>query len=129
MRKTSTNLLVITITTAAIVTMATTTSLSAATPAFAKLNCTPIPTGGQTCSGGLSNEAIGIDGTGGFGRHTIQDFTAQVNINSGGSGLNDGTTVGGGGGREACVIGGCTNVGGLGQHLKGAGGNSGNVPP
>jgi hypothetical protein len=52
MRKASTKLLVIVITTAAIIAMAATTGLSAATPAFAKKNCNEeftVCTGGSGC--------------------------------------------------------------------------------
>jgi hypothetical protein len=57
MDKTSTKLLIM-ITTAAIIAMATTTSLSAATPAFARLNCNADVT---ICSGGGNAQTIGTN--------------------------------------------------------------------
>jgi hypothetical protein len=59
MQKTSTKFLAVAVTTAAIVTMATTTSLSAATPAFAKRNCNETLT---LCSGGSGCGTAGCQG-------------------------------------------------------------------
>jgi hypothetical protein len=126
MRKTKQTslVLVIVITSAAIITAATiTTSLSAATPAFAKENCRDTPTG-ETCSGGSSLRARGIDIPGGGG-HSTSDFAAGELIASGGAGGNGGNggaEVGGGGDRITCDLSaGCasgTFVGGSGVHFK-----------
>jgi hypothetical protein len=57
-KQTSTNFLVIAITAGAIIAAAT-TSLSAATPAFAKLNCT-VTSSGSVCTGGQSDKSDGF---------------------------------------------------------------------
>jgi hypothetical protein len=132
MGKISTKLLALVITTAAIITAATTTSLSAATPAFAKVNCKPANTPGtEICAGGSGCGFTGCsagtspsDSPGGGGSRQViegegQDRTA-VTFSGGGGGnieLPFGVEVGGGGSHN--------EVGGSGQHLKGPGGNSG----
>jgi hypothetical protein len=123
-----TEFLVIALTTAAIIAAVTTVSISAATPAFAKLNCTDTPTS-TTCSGGSSLKAsLGIPG--GMGLHTRIDVTTSEQSTSGGAGLNTGTVVGGAGDHRTCDLSGCPPfVGGAGAHDKGPGGNSDNVPP
>jgi hypothetical protein len=138
MDKTSTKLLIM-ITTAAIITMATTTSLSAAIPAFAKVNCKPANTPGtQICAGGSGCGFTGCSAGsspsnspgGGGSRQVIEgegeDRTA-VTFSGGGGGnieLPFGTEVGGRGGHFD-EDSGRPPVGGSGQHLKGPGGNSG----
>jgi hypothetical protein len=123
MKKTSTKLLVIVITTVAIAAMATTTSLSAATPAFAKRNCNEDNT---ICSGGSGCGTAGCQGgtspsdvPGGGGGRAIQSEPPdqQVITNNGGFGQNVGTSVGGIGFRLACDPV-CTQVGGSGLHPK-----------
>jgi hypothetical protein len=129
-----TKFLVIAITTAAIIAAVTTTiSFSAASPAFAKINCDETET---LCSGGSSLRARGIDIPGGGGGHSTTDFAAGELIMSGGAGGNGGNggvEVGGGGGHITCDLSaGCaisTFVGGSGTHFKGPGGNSDNAPP
>jgi hypothetical protein len=126
MRKTSTKLLAIAITTAAIITAAT-TSLSAATPAFAKSdNCRQTPEAFK-CSGGEGKALTGA-APGGFGRTTTT--TSEGSFFAGGFGGNlKGDVpqmVGGGGVQQICDLTGCTERGGIGQHEKGPGGNSGN---
>jgi hypothetical protein len=112
-------LLVIVITTAAIIAMATTTSLSTATPAFAKFNCTSTSTA-FICTGGESFKKSGIDIPGGSGGQTVIDQSGGSG--SGGSGFNGGTTVGGEGRHYICEFGTCTtDVGtpeGRGLHPK-----------
>jgi hypothetical protein len=122
MRKTSTKLLVIAITTAAIIEMATTTSLSVPTPAFAKLNCNADVT---VCSGGGNAQTIGtLCGTlpickGGTGGRTMLDTTTNEVTHSGGGGLNGGISAGGFGDHSVCDFvnpDDCSvNVGGVGQ--------------
>jgi hypothetical protein len=124
MRKISTKLLAISITTAAIIAAVTTTSLSAASPAFAKFDCNETETG-VVCSGGSS----GPDRPGGFGGRIALDEDSGTITRSGGSGENTGAFVGGGAGHSICDLTGCTERGGSGQHEKGPGGNSGSVPP
>jgi hypothetical protein len=137
MAKTSTKLLVIVMTTAAIITMATTTSLSVATPAFAKENCTTT-SGTLTCNGGSSLKSRGICETfpichGGSGQHQVIGSGVQTTISGGGGGNTDfgtlGSGVGGSGGHRSCDDTTCTQVGGSGRHDKGPGGNSVNAPP
>jgi hypothetical protein len=127
MRKTSTNLLLIVITTAAIITMATTTSLSVATPAFAKVNCGPtVCSGGSGC--GFAECPSPTELPGGGGRHTTLESTGSSF--SGGVGGQVGTLVGGAGFHRTCDASGCSvPVGGSGQHVQGPGGNSANAPP
>jgi hypothetical protein len=112
MRKTNTKLLAISITTAAIIAAVTTTSLSAATPAFAKRNCTDIPTGGFTCTGGVGF----TDRPGGFGGRETIDFTTGERFVAGGTGGNDGNFAGGEGGHLLCDPDCNRNVGGGGGH-------------
>ena len=84
MEKTSTKLFVIVITTAAIIAMATTTSLSAATPAFAKANCTDNPDGTTVCIGGGSNKKSGVDVPGGGGgRFEFNLGTGEITTSGG----------------------------------------------
>ena len=71
-QQTNTKLLVIAITTAVFIAAVTTTSLSAATPAFAKINCNE---DNSICSGGESNKAVGSDAPGGAGGHRDEDST------------------------------------------------------
>ena len=133
-KQTGSRLLVIAITTAAIIAMTTTTSLSAATPAFAKFECTDTSTG-FICTGGQSNKAAGADVPGGSGGRTVVDFQAGQSSQSGGNGgqipeeTTGGTLVGGAGGHSTCDNSGCTFAGGGGVHLQGRGGNSGSAPP
>jgi hypothetical protein len=102
-----TKLLVIAITDAAIIAAATTSSLSAATPAFAKRNCNEdltICTGGSGCGtagcqGGISPSDIP---GGGGGRAILSESDKQVITNNGGFGQNDGDSVGGKGFRLEC---------------------------
>jgi hypothetical protein len=109
----------------AIIAAVTTVSISAATPAFAKLNCTDTPTS-TTCSGGSSLKAsLGIPG--GQGLHTTIDVTTSEQSTSGGSAVNTGTVVGGAGAHFDSSK--DLAVGGFGVHDKGPGGNSDNVPP
>jgi hypothetical protein len=107
-----TRLSVIEITTAVIIVVVTTVSLSAATPAFAKVNCT----GGASFS----------DRHGGFGgRHIFDELVGGEAFTSGGFGSNTGDFVGGAGQHKTCNPSSCPDaVGGLGQHIKGPGGNS-----
>ena len=118
-----TKLLVIAITTAAIITVATTTSLSAATPAFARVNCNE---DNSTCSGGESLKKGGDDTPSVHGIHGVTE-SEQFTI-SGGGGSNSlfPGFVGGGGGRTTCsfITSTCTDLGGQGFHEKGPGGNS-----
>jgi hypothetical protein len=128
-----TKFLVIAITTAAIIAAVTTTSLSAATPAFAKVNCNE---DNSICSGGLSNKKCDgcVDAPGGGGGRVVSEESGEF-ASMGGSGgqishPGNPTDVGGGGGHLACdASGDCTGVGGVGQHFKGPGGNSDNAPP
>jgi hypothetical protein len=119
MEKTSTKLLVIVIATAAIIAMATTTSISAATPAFAKIN-ERCDASSCTFVGGTSNKKEDIDTPGGHGGRAVLSESGQVITNNGGFGQNLGTSVGGSGFRLACdPI--CTQVGtpeGRGLHPK-----------
>jgi hypothetical protein len=109
-----TKLLVIVITTASIIAAATiTTSIGAARPAFAKVNCTSTSTI-VTCSGGSSLGDI----PGGRGEHRTMDFSSGEITTSGGIGGNSGTFVGGAGGHTTCNPSGCTFVGGTGIHPK-----------
>ena len=110
-----TKLLVIAITTAAIITAAITTSLSAATPAFAAVTCDPtstgfICTGGSGCGGGAldcTNPSAVPGGGGGRSTGDSGQFTF-----SGGGGQNLGSTVGGSGEHGTCdSSGACTIVG------------------
>jgi hypothetical protein len=109
-----TKLLVIVITTAAIITAATTT-LSAASPAFARVNCNEAF---SICSGGSSFKKEDDDVPGGHGGRTVEE-SGQVTI-SGGRGINSETLVGGGGFHRVCDdTGVCSkDVGGLGLHNK-----------
>ena len=76
MKKTSTKLLAISITTAAIIAAVTTTSLSAATPAFAKLNCNE---DNSICSGGAGSKPSGFGSPGGGGGRTrCEEFSSRV---------------------------------------------------
>jgi hypothetical protein len=122
MRNTSTKLLVI-----AIIAAVTTITMSAASPAFAAVNCTDNPDGTTTCSGGASFS----DRHGGFGgRHIFDELIGREAFTSGGFGSNIddsniGDFVGGAGQHKTCSPSSCPDaVGGLGQHLKGPGGNS-----
>jgi hypothetical protein len=133
-KQTNTKPLVITITTAAIIAAVTTTSLSAATQAFAKINCKERGTF-TVCSGGesIKNCATceGRTDPGGGGRRTVIDEGGFAVSHSGGGGANlelgSGQILVGGGGGHFTTEG--PDVAGSGQHLKGPGGNSGNVPP
>jgi|ERR687897_3902147 hypothetical protein len=116
----STKFLVMAITTAAIIAAATTTSLSAATPVFAKVNCNDET---FTCTGGSSwKDSSSNPIPGGFGGRSAPG------TESGGQGQNGGNGffVGGAGGHLRCDLSDCTEVGGVGGHPKGPGGNSGN---
>jgi hypothetical protein len=134
MRNTSTKLLVIAITTAAII--AAVVSISAATPAFAKINCNETQTvcsGGSGCGPGSGcppgtspNEVPG----GGGSRIISEVPFGPVVSSSGGTGGNTGEFVGGVGRHFTCDTSGvCSFAGGSGQHFKGPGGNSDNAPP
>jgi hypothetical protein len=102
-KQTNAKLLVIAITAAAILAAITTTSISGAKPAFARVNCenTPSPDGiGETfvCSGGAGGD------TGGSGGHVEGELFDPVGdpgqgetTFSGGGGGNSGDTAGGGG--------------------------------
>jgi hypothetical protein len=123
-QKTSTELLTVVITITAIITMATTTSLSAASPAFAKKNCNEDNT---ICSGGSGCDPAGCQGgtspsdlPGGGGGRTIQSEPPDQNVitNNGGRGLNDGDSVGGFGFRLECDAECNKQVGGSGLHPK-----------
>ena len=115
-----TKLLVILVTTAAIAAAATATSLSAATPAFAAVNCNPDQT---VCSGGGKAQTQGETctgltichgGTG--GRSTFSPDGGSTF--TGGAGINGGDIVTGGiGGSFVCdEATGCTQIaGGSGQ--------------
>jgi hypothetical protein len=109
---TSTRLLVITITTAAIIAAVTTTTMSAATPAFAKINCDDV-TNPTVCSGGggcARNIDLGActgsqrpnDSPGGGGGHFAVDPLTNSLTDSGGSGRNTDSLVGGGGFHVRC---------------------------
>jgi hypothetical protein len=116
--QTSTKLLVIAITTAAIIAAAIISSISLARPAFAKFNCT---TSGSvsTCSGGTSRKAEGSDVPGGRGGHFTADTSTGELTRSGGGGVNNDVTVGGGGSHTVCDPSGCSKfVGGTGAHPK-----------
>jgi len=118
--------LVIVITTAAIMAAAATTSLGAAKPAFAKVNCNEditICTGSanaqtqQTCK----FQTICRGGSG--GQSTLVPGSEQT-ISGGGGGqsgpFSEGTLVGGSGEHRTCVFSPlrCNTVGGSGQHIK-----------
>jgi hypothetical protein len=121
-----TEFLVIALTTAAIIAAVTTVSISAATPAFAKLNCNE---NFSICTGGAGGIASGSSSPGGFGGRVSN----VESTSSGGAGGQfegtGGTLVGGGGSHSDCGTFPCQFGGGGGQHLKGPGGNSDNVPP
>jgi hypothetical protein len=127
-----TKLLVITITTAAII-AAVTTTVSAATPAFAKVNCNE---DNSVCTGGQSLKKCDgcIDAPGGAGGRNVQEESG-AGTNSGGFGgqipqPGGDTLVGGGGGHVICDAVSCSDpVGGSGFHEKGPGGNSDNALP
>jgi hypothetical protein len=115
-KQTSTKLLGIVITTAAII--AATTTIGAATPAFAQIdNCTTNPTG-EFCSGGTSFKAQGEDAAGGGGGRNFVDSDAGLGIISGGGGRNTDLDVGGFGAHSTCDQVECTLVGGIGLHPK-----------
>jgi hypothetical protein len=132
-KQTSTRLLVIAITTAAIISAVTTTvSLSAATPAFARFidRC---DASGCTSVGGTSNKQQGVDVPGGGGGRIVSDENGLLVSSSAGGGQNappddisgQPGIVGGGGQHTTCDGLDCTNrVGGSGLHVKGPGGNS-----
>jgi hypothetical protein len=132
MRKTNTKLLAIAITTAAII--AAVTTVSAASPAFAKRNCNE---DNSLCSGDSGCGATGCTGgtsptdvPGGGGGRALLSESNQVITNNGGFGQNVGSSVGGFGFRLACdPI--CQTSGNdvIGLHAKGPGGNSDSVPP
>jgi hypothetical protein len=109
---TSTKLSVIVITTAAIIAAIAATTINAATPVFANVNCTPVTSEGFTCSGGSSYKAQGSDLHGGQGLHTSADFSSGEQVTSGG-GANT-RTLGGHGGQTTCGPSGCSQVGGVG---------------
>ena len=121
-QQTGTKLLIIALTTVAIIAAVTTISISAARPAFAKLNCNEDI---SICSGGQSNKQAGLDALGGGGGRNL-----AFSFSSGGSGgqlptTGGGTLVGGSGHQTSCdPFPACTTVGGTGRHLKGPGGNS-----
>jgi hypothetical protein len=125
MEKTRPKLLMIVITTAVIIAMATTTSLSAATPAFAKINCNAdrtVCTGGSGCgTAGCQGGTSPGDVPGGGGGRAVLSESGQVITNNGGFGLNVGSSVGGIGFRLGCDASDCTLVGtpdGRGLHPK-----------
>jgi hypothetical protein len=138
-KQTGSKLLVIAITTAAIIAaVITTISISAAIPAFAKLNCSETATG-AVCNGGGSVQSFGCGSTnpchgGGGGRTTI---SGDEITNSGGGGIQFGgegpSVVGGIGDHSVCDVNSpntCSvDVGGHGRHLQLPGGNSDNAPP
>jgi hypothetical protein len=128
-KQTGSKLLVIAITTAAIIAAVTTTSLSAATQAFAKINCKERGTF-TVCSGGESIKNCATCGgrtdPGGGGGRTVTDESGVAVGFSGGGGhhleLGAGQIlVGGGGGHFAEDR---PSVGGSGEHEQGPGGNS-----
>jgi hypothetical protein len=106
--------------------------MSAANPAFAKVNCNETVT---VCSGGV--KAGGLNSAfecgalticnGGNGHRTTL-LGGELTNSGGGGQFDDGTTlVGGGGGHSVCGVAPPTcsaDVGGSGQHDKGPGGNS-----
>ena len=128
-----TKLLVIAITTVAIITAAT-TSLSAASPVFAKLNC---DSENNLCTGGESDKSAGFGTPGGAGGRVETFPEGGVSTQTGGHGgqspipNTDETGVGGAGGRVTCVSPGDCDFGsgGSGLHVKGPGGNSLFAPP
>jgi hypothetical protein len=131
MRKISTKLLALVIITAAIITAATTISLSAASPAFAKIDAHCKETGTFTvCSGGESikncTTCEGRSDPGGGGGRIVTDETDLAVGFSGGGGhkleLESGQTLVGGGGGHFAPEG--PEVGGRGEHEQGPGGNS-----
>ena len=125
MRKISTKLLVMVITTAAIIAAVTTISISAARPAFAKLNCSD---DGLRCSGGGPSPANG----GGGGIDIFGSVGGSAVFRSGGFGVGTDAGVGGGGEHHTCDTSGVCQASGngvTGFHVKGPGGNSGDVPP
>jgi hypothetical protein len=122
-----TKLLVIAMTATVIIAAATITSLSAATPAFAKINCDV-----DSCIGGTSLKQAGVDAAGGHGGREITDLEdpSTTSVSGGGGGEFEFDVIGGAGSHFACKSGDCTDrLGGQGLHVKGPGGNSGNAPP
>jgi hypothetical protein len=108
-KQTSTKLLVIAITAAAI--LAAATSITGAKPAFANINCDVADTT-TVCSGGSSFQNEGNDIPGGRGLHVTISPDGQTY--SDGYGGNDGTSAGGAGEHATCDASGinCERVGG-----------------
>jgi hypothetical protein len=126
-KQSGSKLLVIAITTAAVIAAATTTvSISAATPAFAKLNCSETATG-VACSGGGSIPSFGCGSStpchGGTGGRTT--ISGDEITNSGGGGLQLDAVVGGVGDHSVCDVNSPNNcsvdVGGNARHIQGQG--------
>jgi hypothetical protein len=88
-KQTGPKLLVIVITTAAIIAVTTTISISAAIPAFAKVNCKGSSSSILACSGGASAKKAGTDVPGGFGEGIVSDQGFLVS-SSGGLGQHSG---------------------------------------
>jgi hypothetical protein len=73
----------------------------------------------STCSGGTSRKAEGSDVPGGRGGHFTADTSTGELTRSGGGGVNNDVTVGGGGSHIVCDPSGCSQfVGGSGAHPK-----------